>query len=196
MENQALDVTQLLSAWRKGDSDALSRLTPAVYGELHRIARRYIRGERPGHTLAPTALVNEAYVRLIDSRRVAWQDRAHFVALAAELMRRILVDAARARGSLKRGGAYWRTSIGAAMGLPVAGDPDVLDLDAALASLAASYPRKAKVVELRFFGGLSVKETAEALGVSEETVGLDWRMAKAWLARELSKGGGRAAQAG
>jgi len=166
-----------------------------VYGELHRIARRYIRGERPGHTLAPTALVNEAYVRLIDSRRVAWQDRAHFVALAAELMRRILVDAARARGSLKRGGAYWRTSIGAAMGLPVAGDPDVLDLDAALASLAASYPRKAKVVELRFFGGLSVKETAEALGVSEETVALDWRMPAPWLARELSKGGGRAAQA-
>src|SRR5215469_16783072 len=109
------------------------------------------------------------------TRRVNWQDRAHFIAFAAELMRRILVDAARARGSLKRGGAFWRTSVGAAMELPNAPNPDLLDLDAALQSLAASYPRKAKVVEMRFFGGLSIKETAETLGVSEETVGLDWR---------------------
>jgi RNA polymerase sigma factor (TIGR02999 family) len=140
-------------------------------------------------------LVNEAYVRLIDARRVDWQSRAHFIAFAAELMRRILVDAARARHSFKRGGAFWRTSIGGAMELPNVPEPDLLDLDAALQTLAASYPRKAKVVELRSFGGLSVKETAEVLGVSVKTVGLDWRMAKAWLARELMKKGARA-QAG
>jgi RNA polymerase sigma factor (TIGR02999 family) len=192
----SVDVTGLLIAWRAGDDSALSKLTPAVHSELRRIAKRYIRGERPGQTLPPTGLVNEAYLRLIDARRVQWQDRTHFVAFAAELMRRILVDAARARGSRKRGGDFWRTTLGAAMELPNAIQPDLLDLDAALKSLAATYPRKAKVVELRFFGGLSVKEAAEALSVSEETIGLDWRMAKAWLARELSKGRAVAAEAG
>ena len=195
MPTRETDLTRLLLAWRNGDSTALERLTPAIYDQLHRIARRYMRAERAGHTLAPTALVNEAYLRLIDYRRLAWHDRAHFIALAAELMRRVLVDAARARGSVKRGGKLCRTSIGAAMELPDVREAEVLDLDAALTSLAASYPRKARVVELRFFGGLSVTETAEALGVSEETVGLDWRMARAWLARELVKKGA-GAQAG
>ena len=188
MTPRAGEVTELLLAWRGGEESALARLTPLVHQQLHQIAQRYMRGERGGQTLQPTALVNELYVRLIDARRVRWQDRAHLVAVAAQLMRRILVDAARARGSLKRGREYWRTSIGRAMELPNAPKPDLLDLDAALETLAASYPRKAQVVELRFFGGLTVAETADALGVSEETVLLDWRMAKAWLARDLSKG--------
>jgi RNA polymerase sigma factor (TIGR02999 family) len=181
-------VTEKLLAWRAGDDAALSRLTPLVYDQLHRIARRYIHGERNGQTLQPTALVNEVYLKLFDARRIGWRDRAHFVAFAAQLMRRILVDAARARGSLKRGGEYWRTSLGAAMELPHVPTPDLLDVDTALHTLEAEYPRKARVVELRYFGGLTVAETAEALGVSEETVLLDWRMAKAWLARALSKG--------
>jgi RNA polymerase sigma-70 factor, ECF subfamily len=185
----------MLLAWRGGQASALSRLTPVMYSELHRIAKRYIRGERAGNALQSTELVNEVYIRLVDAQRVHWQDRAHFLAFAAQLIRRILVDAARKRASRKRGGDYWRTSIGAALALPNAPEPDILDLDTALKTLADLYPRKAQAIELRFFGGLNVKETAEALGVSEETVLLDWRMAKAWLARELAKGralGGKA----
>ena len=179
--------TLLLLAWRNGDEGALPRLTQLLYQELHQIARRYMRAERPGATLQPTALLNELYLRLIDVQHVAWNDRAHFVAVAANLMRRILIDAARARRSLKRGGELWRTSIGAAMALPNVPKPDVLDLDAALETLEKTDPRKAKVVELRYFGGLTVEETAEALGIAEKTVQLDWRAAKGLLAHHLSR---------
>jgi len=180
------DVTGLLVAWSAGDASALEQLMPIVHAELHRLARRLMRGERDGHTLRTTALVNEAYVRLIDLSRVRWQDRAHFFAMSARLMRRILVDHARSRKYQKRGGTQRRVSLDEALVIaPERGD-DLVALDAALDALAAVDPRKSQVVELRFFGGLSVEETAHALGVSGVTVMRDWHLAKAWLLRELT----------
>jgi len=178
------EITGLLLAWHSGDQQALDRLMPLVYDELHRLAHRYMAGERRGHPLQTTALVNEAYLRLVDSSRVRWQDRAHFFAVSAQLMRRVLVDIARARQKLKRGGNAVPVpldDIALASGPPV----DVVALDDALAALARFDERKSKVVELRFFGGLSVEETAAVLNVSTVTVMRDWGLAKAWLLREL-----------
>jgi RNA polymerase sigma-70 factor (ECF subfamily) len=184
----APDVTRLLLAWRRGDRAALEELAPLVYAELRRLAHRQMRRERPGHTLQTTALVNETYLRLVDSKRVRWQNRVHFFAVCAQLMRRILVDHARARRSLKRGGkAVHVTLEDAPVGSPPP-DEDLLALDEALTRLAAIDMRKSRVVELRHFGGLSVEETAEALGVSTDTVMRDWKMAKLWLLRELKRG--------
>ena len=183
------DVTGLLLAWGQGDEAALNQLIPLVQQELHRIARAHMRGERAGHSLQATALVNEAYLRLVDVQRVKWQNRAHFFAMSARRMRRVLVDIARAKGYQKRGGGAVQVSLDE--GMLVGGDParDLVALDDALAALATNDPRKSQVVEMRFFGGLSVAETAEALDVSPDTVMRDWKMAKAWLLREL--GGGR-----
>jgi RNA polymerase sigma-70 factor (ECF subfamily) len=181
------DITQLLLAWNQGDGQALNRLIPLVHGELHRLAHRYMAGERPGHPLQTTALVNEAYLRLIDSSRVRWQNRAHFFAVSAQLMRRILVDVARARAKLKRGGDAIQVSLDEAMDISREPGPDLIALDEALTRLAAFDERKSTVVELRFFGGMSVDETAEVLGVSAMTVLRDWGLAKVWLLRELEK---------
>ncbi len=180
------EVTRLLKAWTAGDERALEELTPLVYEQLHRVAQRFMAGERPGHTLQTTALVNEVYLRLVDCRQMNWQDRAHFFAVSAQLMRRILVDFARSRGYQKRGGGLTRVSIDESA--TVSGEPDtsLVALDDALKALAEVDGRKSKVVELKFFGGLSTEETAEALGVSAETVVRDWRLAKVWLLRELS----------
>ena len=180
------DVTALLIEWRGGDTEALERLLPLVHGELRRLAKRHMAGERPDHVLQATALVNEVYLRLVDVRRVQWQDRAHFFAMAARLMRRVLVDFARARRNQKRGGALRRVTFD--QDLAVAGDtPDLIAIDDALLALATQYERKSQVVELRFFGGLSVEETAEVLKISPETVMRDWKFAKNWLLRELSR---------
>jgi RNA polymerase sigma factor (TIGR02999 family) len=178
-------VTQLLRAWSEGDEQALHSLMPLVYEELRRRARHHIAGERPGNTLQPTALVNEVYVRLVEGAEVRWQDRAHFFAVAAQMMRRILVDAARARGSAKRGGEVRKIALDERMAAAPATDRELLALDDAIEALARKDPRKAKVVELRFFGGLSLKETAEVLQISEDTVGRNWNFAKAWLAHEI-----------
>jgi RNA polymerase sigma factor (TIGR02999 family) len=183
------DVTTLLLAWNEGDEDALGQLMPLVYAELRRLARHYMRGERPGHTLQTTALVNEAYLRLVDARRVRWQNRAHFFAVSARLIRRILVDFARERGYKKRGGGVRHVSLDRALDLGQQPDKDLMALDEALQALAEFDPRKGQVVELRFFGGLSVEEVAEVLQVSPETVRRDWRLAKAWLKRRLSEEG-------
>ncbi|TAM82095.1 MAG: sigma-70 family RNA polymerase sigma factor [Acidobacteria bacterium] len=180
------EVTLLLRAWGDGDAEALERLAPLVYQELHRIARGYMGRERPDHTLQTTALINEAYVRLVDVRRVNWQDRAHFFAVCARAMRRILVDHARSRGYQKRGGGNLRVQFEEASGIAWSPDPDLLQLDEALNRLSALDPRKGSVIEMRFFGGLSVEETAEALKISPETVMRDWKLARAWLYRELS----------
>lgn len=182
------DVTGLLLAWRGGEDAALARLIPVVQGELHRIAQRCMAGERVGHSLQATALVNEAYLRLIDVQHVDWQNRAHFLAMAARLMRRILVDAARTKGYQKRGGGAIRVTLEEDL-LPT-GDtsPDLLALDEALDALAEIDERRSRVIELRFFGGLTVEETADVLKVSVDTIMRDSRLAKAWLARELSDG--------
>jgi len=179
------DVTGLLLRWGRGDEAALEQLIPLVERELHRIARRCMAGERGGHTLQATALVNEVYVRLVDGKAVPWQDRAHFLAVAARAMRRILVDHARAKQAQKRGGAEVRVTFDEA--LVVSDEPahDFIALDDALKGLAAFSERKSRVVELRFFGGLSVDETASVLNVSADTVMRDWRLAKAWLEREM-----------
>jgi RNA polymerase sigma factor (TIGR02999 family) len=182
------EVTALLLAWSQGDPSALEKLTPLVYQELHRLARGYMGREHAGHTLQTTALVHEAYLRLIDSSRVRWQNRAHFFAVAAQLMRRILVDFARSRHQLKRGGEAPRVSLSEAFEVAGEKDADLVALDDALQNLASVDLRKSRVVELRFFGGLSVEETAEVLQVSPDTVMRDWRLAKLWLLRELSKG--------
>ena len=180
------EVTRLLIAWNEGDESALEKLVPQVYQELRRLARRQMRRERPDHTLQTTALINEAYLRLVDLRNVQWQNRAHFFALCARLMRRILVDFARSRRSLKRGGEIVTVSLEeGSIAFPGAG-ADVVALDDALKTLAAMDPRRSRVVELRFFGGLSAEETAEVLKVSAETVLHDWKLAKVWLLRELS----------
>jgi len=181
------EITQLLRAWGDGDQDALGKLTPLVYDQLHKAAHRYMAREQPDHTLQTTALVNEVYVRLVDLREFRWQDRAHFFAICARLMRRTLTDIARARRSRKRGGSA--THITLDQGLIGTLEPraDLLALDDALNTLARLDPRKSQVVELRFFGGLSVKEAAEVLKVSERTLANDWKLARAWLMREMSK---------
>jgi RNA polymerase sigma factor (TIGR02999 family) len=181
-------VTGLLLAWGKGDDAAFQRLVPLVERELHRIAKRCMAGERAGHSLQATALVNEAYMRLIDVQQVKWQDRAHFLAMSARLMRRILVDWARSKQYQKRGGDAVRVTFDEA--LPVAGErgEDLIALDEALQALAKFDERKSKVIELRFFGGLSVEETAAILSVSVDTVMRDWKLAKAWLLREMRGG--------
>ena len=173
--------------WGQGDRNALERLIPLVHGELHRIAQRCMAGERAGHSLQATALINEAYVRLVDGKAVAWHDRTHFLAVSARVMRRILVDHARARQYKKRGGDMARVTFDEA--LVVSSDPreDLVALDDALEALARFDQRKCRVIELRFFGGLSVEETAQVLGVSADTVKRDWRLAKLWLLHELEE---------
>ena len=185
----AHEVTQLLRAWSGGDEQALEKLTPLVYEELHRRARHYMARENPGHTIQTTALVHEVYLRLVDFRGVAWQDRAHFLAVCARMMRRILTDFARSRHFQKRGGSAQQISFDEHM-VVVSGEPsaDLVALDDALNGLAGVDQRKSQVVELRFFGGLSVEETAAVLKVSEETVKRDWRLAKMWLLKEMSGG--------
>jgi RNA polymerase sigma-70 factor, ECF subfamily len=186
IREQPENPTALLLAWNRGEPHALDALLPMVYEELHRLAAYYMKGERAGHSLQATALVNEAYLRLIEVERVQWQSRAHFFAMAARLMRRILVDAARSRGYQKRGGGATMVSLDEA--LVVSNEPgqDLVALDEALTALAAVDKRKSQVVEMRFFGGLSLEETAEALHVSRDTVKRDWKMAKLWLLRELT----------
>jgi RNA polymerase sigma-70 factor (ECF subfamily) len=179
--------TALLLAWRKGDREAFDRLVPLVHDELRRLARHYMGRERPDHTLQATALVNEAYLRLIEVTQVEFQNRAHFVAIAARIMRHILVDAARARGNQKRGGGK-RVTLDEAMLVTNQATPDVIDIDRALTALGKIDERKAQMVELRFFGGLSLEETAEAMNVSVDTVKRDWRVAKLYLLRELRGG--------
>jgi RNA polymerase sigma factor (TIGR02999 family) len=187
------DVTALLKAWRGGDQTALERLTPLVYDHLRRLGRQYLRKERAYARADATSLVHEAYVRLVDAQSVDWQDRAHFFAVSSTIMRRILVDAARVRASRKRGGglqrveetAAWTLDSVAATGTDRAAE--ICALDDALESLAAREPRRAQVIELRYFGGLTVEETADALGVSAQTVLRDWKLARAWLAVELRK---------
>ncbi len=181
------EITELLVAWGGGDESALDRLIPLVYDELHRLARRYMSRERPGHTLQTTALVNEAYVRLVNWREVQWQNRAHFFAVSAQMMRRILVDFARERQYLKRGGDALQVSLSEAAAFTVQREADLVALDEALTALAEVDPRKVQVVEMRFFGGLSIEEAAEVLKVSKETVMRDWRLAKVWLLRELGR---------
>jgi RNA polymerase sigma-70 factor, ECF subfamily len=181
------DVTALLIEWRSGDDGAADKLLPLVYDELRRIARWHMGGERRGHVLQATALVNEAYMRLVDIRRVAWQDRAHFFAMAATVMRRVLVDVARAQHNQKRGGDLQRVTFHQELAVTAESPEGLIAIDDALAVFAREYERKARVVELRFFAGLSVEETAEVLHVSPETVMRDWKFAKNWLLRELSQ---------
>jgi RNA polymerase sigma-70 factor (ECF subfamily) len=181
------EITRLLVAWGDGDESALAELTPLVYEELHRLAHHYMSGERPGHSLQTTALVNEAYVRLIDWKHVRWQNRAHFFGVSAQLMRRILVDFARSRGYHKRGGGAHPVTLDEAAVVADDKGTDMVALDEALNSLAELDARQSRVVELRFFGGLSVDEAAEVLKVSPATVRRDWSLARAWLHRELSK---------
>lgn len=180
-----MDATQLLRAWNDGDEAALNELVPLVEQELHRLARAYMGRERQGHTLQATALVNEVFLRLAEGTTPEWRNRAHFVGIAARLMRRVLVDHARSRGYLKRGGGARRVPLDDATPIAPEMELDLLAVDRALEALAKADPRKSQVVELRFFGGLSVDETADVLGISAETVKRDWRFAKLWLAREL-----------
>jgi RNA polymerase sigma-70 factor, ECF subfamily len=192
MSTGPAEITVLLKAWGAGDQNALNRLTPLVYSELRRMARRYMRNERAGNTLQTTALINEAYLRLVDVQGAGWQDRAHFFAVSAQLMRRILVDAARARGTAKRGGLGVRVDHSSAVNLDeipeVGRSAELVSLDDALNALAEIDPRKARVIELRFFGGLSVEETAGVLGISPQSVLRDWKLARVWLKREMRKG--------
>jgi len=178
-------LTQLLQSWSEGNQEALDKLAPLVYDELHRLARHYMRGERMGHTLQTTELVNEAYLRLIDWKNVRWQNRAHFFGVAAQMMRRILVDVARSRRFAKRGGDACRVSLSEAADVSSERGEDFIALDEALQSLAVIDERKSRIVELRFFGGLSVEETAEVLKISPRTVMREWNLAQAWLYREL-----------
>jgi RNA polymerase sigma factor (TIGR02999 family) len=181
------DATELLHAWSKGDGSARDKLIPLVYHELHRLAQRYMRQERRDHTLQATSLVNEAYLRLIDVNRIQWRNRAHFLAVAAQTMRRILVESARRRHRQKRGGGVVLVALDEAQDIGQEKGTDLIALSDALTALAAVDPRMSKVVELRFFGGLSVEETADVLNVSPETVMRDWKTAKVWLLRELSQ---------
>jgi len=184
-------VTQLLRSWSAGDQAALEKLTPLIYSELHRLARGYMRRERGGHTLQTTALINEAFVKLIDWKSAKWQNRAHFFGISARLMRQILVSYARAHHSSKRGGEAERLELDEEQ-VPSRAGRDVVAVDDALKSLEALDPRKARIVELRFFGGLGTKETAEVMKLSTRTVELEWSLAQAWLLRELSPAAGRA----
>jgi RNA polymerase sigma factor (TIGR02999 family) len=189
VSNTAGQVTELLIAWSAGDTSALEKLTPLVYDQLHRAARRYISGERSGHTLQATALVNEAYLRLVDSHRMDWQNRAHFFAVSAQIMRRILVDFSRSRKNEKHGGNFHHTALDEAL-VPGAGrqqDPDLVALDDALNTLAEMDARKAQVVEMRFFGGLNEQEIAGVLKISVDTVQRDWKSARAWLYTQLRR---------
>jgi RNA polymerase sigma-70 factor, ECF subfamily len=181
------EITELLQAWRRGDESALEKLTPQVYRELHRAAKGCMRAERDGHSLQTTALINELYLRLTDLKEIDWQNRAHFFALCARQMRRILTDQARARQSHKRGGGAQPISLDAAPMVSTRIQPELLAINDALKALAKVDSRKSQVVELRFFGGLNVQETAEVLEVSPDTVVRDWKLAKAWLLRELSQ---------
>ena len=182
------EVTGLLRAWGRGDEEAMQKLMPLVYDQLHAAARRYMAGERAGHTLQTTALIHETYLRLVDIRHVEWQDRAHFLAVCARLMRRILIDFARSRGYQKRGGAAAHVNFDEQLVVSAEPDFNLVALDDALNRLAQVDKRKSKVVELRFFGGLDVKETAEVMKVSADTVMRDWKLAKVWLLRELRGG--------
>ncbi len=182
------EVTQMLLAWSNGERAALDKLLPIVEAELHRLAHRYMSRERPDHTLQTTALVNEAYLRLIDQKRVNWQSRAHFFGVAAQVMRRILVDHARSHARAKRGGGVTPISLNETAVVSGERSAELIALDDALTDLAVTDPRRGRVVELRFFGGLSNEETAEVLGISPNTVMRDWKMAKAWLYREIRKG--------
>jgi RNA polymerase sigma factor (TIGR02999 family) len=190
---KSAEITGLLKAWSLGDAAALDRLTPLVYNELRDLAHRYMRHERAGHTLQTTALVNEAYLRLVDVKGVDWQDRVHFLAVAARIMRRILVDAARARTSAKRGGEMKRVDHSTALDfdqLPASHSDraaELLALDDALSKLTQMDPRRGQVIELRFFGGLTVEETAGVLNISPQSVMRDWKLARAWLSRELRR---------
>ncbi len=188
-QSELQDVTRLLLAWNDGDEEALEKLIPLVYGELRRLAKSRMRGEHPENSLQTTALINEAYLRLVDFRNVQWQNRAHFFALCARLMRRILVDFARSRHYAKRGGGVQPVSMDESLVVSPAHSTDLVAVDDALKALAKVDDRKAQVVELRFFGGLTVEESAEVLKVSPETVRRDWKLAKVWLLRELSQGG-------
>jgi len=181
------EVTQLLIAWSNGDQEALEKLVPLVYDELRRIARRYMKREHAGHTLQTTALVNEAYLRLIEQKGMKWQNRAHFFAISAQLMRRILVSMARARHANKRGGEVRQVSLDEALVISEERAEELVALDEAMNELAVLDPRRSRVVELRYFGGLSVEETAEVLNISPETVMRDWKKAKAWLYTELNR---------
>jgi RNA polymerase sigma-70 factor, ECF subfamily len=183
----ASDVTQILLAVQDGDRDAPARLMPVVYDELRRLADHYLRQERPDHTLQGTALVHEAYLKLIDQTQVDWQNRAHFFGVAAQLMRQILVDHARRHRSSKRGGAQQKLTLDEAVDYSQSRDVDLLALDDALTALAQRDERQSRIVELRFFGGLTIEETAVALDISPATVKVDWSMAKAWLRREISR---------
>ena len=187
MPGPSSQVTELLVRWRGGDREALDSLLPLVYDELRRIARHYLQGERPGHTLQSTALVNEAYVRMVAQDFPQWQNRAHFFAVAAQLMRQILVDHARAHRASKRGGNVYKVSLDEAEGQPQATDLDIVALDDALKNLAEMDPQQSKVVELKFFAGLSIEDTAEVLAISPSTVKRDWITARAWLYRELDR---------
>jgi RNA polymerase sigma factor (TIGR02999 family) len=180
------EVTHLLQAWRAGDDGALGQLMPLVYDELHRLARRYMAAEQSGHTLQATALVHEAYLRLLDAKSIDWQNRAHFYAVCARLMRRILVDFARSRNFQKRGADFAHIQLEEAATVSAVAGSELLAVDDALNQLSAVDTRKSDVVEMRFFGGLTVEEIATALQVSSETVMRDWKLAKAWLLRELS----------
>ena len=188
MDMSRVGVTELLQLWSSGRQEALDELLPQIYAELQRLAASYLRRERPDHTLQATALVHEAFLKLIDQRAVRWQNRAHFFGIAAQAMRRILVDHARARAAGKRGDGARPVSLDQALALTDAPDTDLLALDEVLTRLAALDPQQSRVVELRFFGGLTMEETAEVLHVSPATVGREWTLAKAWLYAELKRG--------
>ena len=187
MPSSSVEISRLLRAWGDGDQAALNQLTPLVYTELHQIAHRHMRRQLPGQTLQTTALVNEAYLRLVDVEGVRWQDRTHFFAVSAQIMRRILVDSARARLADKRGGSVPHVYLDDSVDASPQSSEDLIALDDALNALEEMDPRKARVVELRFFAGLSVEQTAEALNISAPSVKRDWKLAKAWLTRELSR---------
>lgn len=186
MEPTSSNVTQLLAAWGEGDQNARDELIPLVYAELHRVAQNYLRRERRGHTLQSSALVHEAFLRLVD-QRVAWRNRAHFFGIAAQMMRRILVDYARSRGNEKHGGDQLHLELDEALDAAAERDAELVALDDALNSLAEIDPQQSRIIELRYFGGLTIEETAEALDISDTTVEREWRLARAWLRRELSK---------
>jgi RNA polymerase sigma factor (TIGR02999 family) len=186
-ESPSQGVTRLLLAWRQGKQDALDQLIPIVYEELRQQAHRYLQREQRGHSLQTTALINETYLRLLDCNKIGWKNRAHFFAITAQMMRRILVDYARSRRSQKRGGGLEKTTLDEKLTFSTARNSDLVALDDALNALALIDERRSRVVELRFFGGLSIEETAEVLGVCPDTVVRDWRLAKVWLAREVKK---------
>jgi len=188
MASSPRDVTRVLIDWTNGHPEVLAQLMPVVYDELRQLARRYLRRERPDHTLQATALVHEAYLRLVNQKDAHWQNRVHFFSIAAEAIRRILVEHARTHAAAKRGGADPKLSLDEALGLPETRAVDLVALDDALTGLAALNPQQSRIVELRFFGGLTIEETAEALGVSPITISREWGLAKAWLYHELRKG--------